>query len=153
MRKITDIIIHCSASRPKAAQTQTAKDIDAMHRARGFRCIGYHYFIRFDGKVEKGRPDAEIGAHVEGHNSHSIGICYAGGLDLQGHSADTRSSAQRIAFVKLVKELTAKYPKAVVKGHRDYSPDLNHNGKIEKNEYMKDCPCFDAQEWWAVAKK
>ena len=60
MNKIDSIIIHCSATR--AGQDLTAKDIDRMHRARGFNQIGDNYVIRIDGAVEKGRSLAVDGA-------------------------------------------------------------------------------------------
>lgn len=148
MRRITHIVLHCSASVPAAAAHQTAADIDAMHKARGFRKIGYHYFIRADGTVEKGRPETEIGAHVEGHNATSIGICYAGGLDAKGKAADTRTPQQLEALAKLVAELKRRYPPAIVLGHRDLSPDKDRDGVVERHEWLKDCPCFDAPAWW-----
>ena len=61
MNKIDSIIIHCSATR--AGQDLTAKDIDRMHRARGFNQIGYNYVIRIDGTIEKGRSLTVDGAH------------------------------------------------------------------------------------------
>ena len=63
MNKIDSIIIHCSATR--AGQDLTAKDIDRMHRARGFSQIGYNYVIRIDGAVEKGRSLAVDGAYIK----------------------------------------------------------------------------------------
>lgn len=136
------ITVHCSASGPKA--NLTAKDIDKMHRAKGWLGIGYHYVIRKDGTVEKGRPDDQVGSHVAGHNTGNLGVCYVGGLDSSGKSADTRTPEQIASMIKLLKELKAKYPTVVeIKGHRDWSPDLNKDGKISSNEWMKDCPCFD----------
>ena len=60
--KVKDIILHCAAT--PEGKVFTAKDIDRMHRQRGFRKIGYHYVIDLDGKVEKGRADNENGAHT-----------------------------------------------------------------------------------------
>ena len=60
MRKIDSIIVHCSAT--KAGQDFTAADIDRWHRERGFNGIGYHYVIRLDGRLEKGREHiAKVG--------------------------------------------------------------------------------------------
>jgi len=73
------LAVHCSAT--PTGRDIGAAELDAMHRQRGFLKIGYHYVIRLDGRVEKGRSDAEVGAHVEGHNSESIGICLVGGVD------------------------------------------------------------------------
>ena len=73
MKKIDSIIIHCSATR--AGQDIKAKDIDRMHRARGFSQIGYNYVIDLDGTIEAGRPLTIAGAHCVGYNDHSVGIC------------------------------------------------------------------------------
>lgn len=145
MRPIKWIVIHCSATREK--QVITAADIDRMHRQRGFSGIGYHRFIRLDGTVERGRPDEVPGAHVKNHNADSIGICYAGGLDANGKAKDTRTQAQRAALLKEVVYYRRQFPKAKVVGHRDLSPDTNKNGKVDKWEWLKDCPCFSVEEW------
>ena len=61
----------------------------------------YVYFIQYlrhDGTVEHGRPEAEVGAHCQNHNEHSIGICYVGGLDNLNRPADTRTPAQHLAL-------------------------------------------------------
>lgn len=144
MRKITDIVLHCSAT--KEGQRVTAADIDRWHRDRGFRKIGYHYVIYPDGSIHAGRDIAEAGAHVSGHNATSIGICYVGGLDAAGQPADTRTPEQKAAIVYLLESLREKFPAARICGHRDFSPDRNGNGTIEPSEYIKACPCFDAAD-------
>lgn len=83
MRTINEIIIHCSATRE--GQDFSVKDIDRWHKQRVFLMVGYHYIIRLDGTIEQGRPLEMIGAHCTGHNAHSIGICYIGGLDSNGN--------------------------------------------------------------------
>ena len=117
MNKIDSIIIHCSATR--AGQDLTEKDIDRMHRARGFSQIGY--------------------------NKHSVGICYIGGLDANGKPADTRTIAQKAALRELVAKLCKEYEIIEVLGHRDTSPDLDGSGEVEPKEYIKACPCFDVR--------
>ena len=140
-RRIDLIVIHCSATR--ATQRYTVDDCRRDHRARGFADIGYHYYITRDGVVHAGRPLYQVGAHATGYNAHSIGICYEGGLDKDGKPKDTRTPAQREALRRLVNELMARFPGCKVCGHRDLSPDLNRNGKIEPHEWTKQCPCFD----------
>ena len=83
MRRITLFIIHCSATRcgqPYSFEDCRRDHIDGRH----FRDIGYHYYITRDGRVHPGRPLSLEGAHCFGHNRHSIGICYEGGLDGKG---------------------------------------------------------------------
>ncbi len=130
MREITEIIIHCSATLP--GQKVTAEDIDKWHKKRGWRKIGYHYVIRENGYLERGRDEWEIGAHCKRHNRHSIGVCYIGGLDKDGKPADTRTKAQKLVLLNLLRELKRKYPKAKIYGHRDFA--------------ARDCPCFDARK-------
>lgn len=149
MKTIDSIIIHCSATR--AGLDLRAKDIDRMHRQRGFSQIGYNFVIDLDGTVENGRPLSIDGAHCNtkgfsvSYNKHSIGICYIGGLDANGRPADTRTEAQKNALRDLVAKLCKEYDIVELLGHRDTSPDLNGNGEVEPAEYIKACPCFDVR--------
>lgn len=151
MNKIDSIIIHCSAT--KADKDFRAKDIDRMHKQRGFNQIGYHYIIDLDGTIETGRPLNKYGAHCNtkgfsnsSYNKHSVGICYIGGLDKNGKPADTRTDAQKEALHQLVAELCTKYQILEILGHRDTSPDLDGDGEVEPQEWIKHCPCFDVGE-------
>lgn len=128
MRTINEIIVHCTAT--KAGQNFTVEDVRRWHLQRKYKDIGYHYLVLLDGTVEKGRSVEEVGAHCVGHNSHSIGVCYVGGLDASGKASDTRTLEQRIALRQLLTDLKAKYPKAVIHGHCDFA--------------AKACPCFNA---------
>ena len=67
MRKITEIIVHCSAT--PEDQNFTVEDIDRWHKQKGWQGIGYHYVIYLDGSVHKGRNEEVIGAHCLGHNA------------------------------------------------------------------------------------
>lgn len=127
MRVIRKIILHCSAVRPN--QTSSAMQIDLWHRRRGWKGIGYHYVIRRDGSVEKGRSEAEAGAHCNGHNHDSIGICLEGGLDEHGRPADTRTQEQRHSLEALLQDLLKRYPLAMVYTHNQL-------------DNRKACPCF-----------
>jgi hypothetical protein len=141
-RTITDIIIHCTATR--SWQDYSADDIRRMHKAQGWADIGYHYVVRLDGTIENGRDVDKIGAHVSGHNANSIGVVYVGGLDNQGKAKDTRTENQKCALLNLLMDLRKLYPKAKISGHRDFSPDKNGDGIISPDEFIKECPCFDA---------
>ena len=89
------------------------------------------------------RPVERIGAHCRGHNEGSIGICYEGGLDSRGNAADTRTAEQKHALKCLIATLKKEFPIKVIAGHRDFSPDLDGDGTIEPEEWIKECPCFD----------
>lgn len=143
-RVITDIVIHCTATKP--GLDYTANDIRKMHKAQGWSDIGYHYIVRLNGAVEPGRDVDMIGAHVSGHNAHSIGIAYVGGINSRGKAEDTRTEAQKASLLALLVELRKLYPRAKISGHRDFSRDLNHDGVISPDEWIKECPCFNAAD-------
>ena len=128
MRKITEIIIHCTATpegRPVDVNT-----IRRWHRDRGWNDIGYHYVVMLDGTVEGGRLLQTPGGHCQGHNANSIGIAYVGGMTADGLRAkDTRTPAQRAALRRLVADLLQRFPRATVHGHREFA--------------AKACPSFD----------
>lgn len=130
MRKINEIIVHCSATAEGC--DYTVGDIDRWHKSRGWQCIGYHYVIYRDGSVHTGRPVAQIGAHCTGHNANSIGVCYIGGCAADGKTPkDTRTPQQREALRRLVADLQKQYPGATVHGHREFA--------------AKACPSFDVK--------
>ena len=145
MRTITLIILHCSATRCNASYSFEQCRYDHIHH-RGWKDIGYHYYVERDGSLHAGRPETTIGAHCKHHNTHSIGVCYEGGLDAEGKACDTRTLDQKATLLKLITELRERYPQALILGHRDLSPDLNGNGLVEPLEWIKQCPCFDAMK-------
>ena len=148
MRKINYIVVHCSATREGC--TLTSEALEAEHRRRGFRTTGYHYYIRRDGTVLGTRSLELPGAHCRGHNKYSIGICYEGGLDADGHPKDTRTERQKLSIRGLLLLLLVRYPGCRICGHRDLSPDRNGDGKITRDEWLKECPCFDAEEEYGI---
>ena len=144
-RKIEKFIIHCSAT--KEYKVFSFKDIEYMHERRfkkigGCHC-GYHFIIYLDGTIIQTKPLEFIGQHTAGNNQNTIGICYIGGLDKNGKPKDTRTMAQKKAINSLLYELLFLYPGRKILGHRDLSPDINKDGKITRNEWIKDCPCYD----------
>ncbi len=130
MRRITEIIVHCSATRE--GKYFTAEDIGRWHKAQGFACIGYHFVVRTDGRIEMGRSIERVGAHCKGHNGMSVGVCYVGGLSRDGQPQDTRTEEQRESMMMLIGVLKRMFPEAKVHGHREFA--------------AKACPCFDAGE-------
>ena len=128
-RFINEIIIHCSAT--PAGKDYTVDDIRWWHKQQGWTDIGYHYVIYRDGTIHEGRSIDIAGAHCTGHNTHSIGVCYIGGVQRNGKTpSDTRTHAQKEALARLLGELKVIYPIARIHGHRDFA--------------NKACPSFDA---------
>lgn len=128
MRKINFIIVHCSAT--QEGRNVDVAEITKWHKARGFNTIGYHYVIYLDGSIHPGRPETQIGAHCQGRNTDSIGVCYIGGLDKNGKPKDTRTLKQKESLLNLLKDLKKRFPNAKICSHRDFA--------------NKACPCFDA---------
>lgn len=153
MRHITDIIIHCSATPPSAdiGVAEIRKwHTDPKPKGRGWSDVGYHFIIRRDGTIEKGRPLERPGAHARGHNSNSIGICLVGGVDSSQAATCNFTRKQFANLSTLVDSLLQIHGPVRVIGHRDLSPDLNGDGTIDASERIKECPCFDVIHWMAA---
>jgi N-acetylmuramoyl-L-alanine amidase len=127
------IAVHCAATPP--SMDIGAKELDRMHRQRGFRSIGYHFVVRRDGTLEDGRPLTERGAHVEDWNHCSIGICLVGGVDSKMKPEANFTEAQLNSLSNLLLDLSTRFPDAKVQGHRDF-PNV-----------AKACPSFNVRHW------
>lgn len=134
-RTITHFVIHCSATRP--SQRVGATEIRAWHKAKGWRDIGYHWVIQRDGTLEKGRDESIAGAHVEGHNATTIGICLVGGVSESDFTKPENNFTPRqfATLKKLLGDRAIRYPNAKTCGHRDFP------------KVAKACPSFDAKAW------
>lgn len=138
MREINQIVIHCSATR----HTDDNIDRDEIRRmhveGNGWSDIGYHWVIRRDGTVQKGRPLARSGAHAKGYNTYSIGICLIGGLADNGLPTEGIhhfTIEQQLSLAFLVNETRKHFNITSVVGHREL-PDVK-----------KLCPTFHVPLW------
>ncbi len=129
------IAVHCAAT--PAGMDIGVKEIDRWHRTKGFLKIGYHFVVRRGGQLEIGRDEDEIGAHVQGYNAVSIGVCLVGGVDADDVSkAENNFTEEQFSTLRtLLERLQIQYPDAEVLGHRDF-PDV-----------AKACPSFDVRAW------
>jgi len=142
------IVIHHAASgwdpdplKPQSSVDTSAAEIDKLHRAKGYDSIGYHYVVRFDGAVEKGRPEDLRGAHARAwdgrgisYNASSIGVCFAGNCDHSGWTAEQRQSGEA-----LIRELMRRYqvPPERVIGHRECGLDTHCPGRLIDMEALR----------------
>lgn len=125
---VNEIILHCADTRPDwmagRPLPEKVAEIRRWHvQERGWRDIGYHWVVDRDGAVAHGRPETEIGAHVEGHNRGTIGICLLGGY---GSSADDPFAknftvAQASAIKQLIAEINRRTAIRKISGHNDYA--------------------------------
>ena len=128
------LVIHGSAT-PATADIGAA-DIDRWHRERGYFSIGYHFVIRRDGTIERGRPLDQPGAHARSYNHRSIGICLVGGVAADKKTPENNfTEAQMESLEALLRELKELYPRALVFGH----------GQLGGTKTS--CPSFDARGW------
>lgn len=137
-RSIQYLVVHCSATRVNIPFTE--KQLLQCHLQRGFKCIGYHFYVTKDGVLHQTRPMSEIGAHALGFNLHSLGICYEGGLNEDGKPADTRTGLQKETLRRALGELKMLFPGAKIVGHYQLSANVH-----------KACPCFDARAEYSQA--
>lgn len=140
MRQIHTIFVHCSATRPDWMDGQGAQrkrdEIDRWHKQNGWSGIGYHFVIDRDGEIAAGRPVDQVGAHVKGHNTNSIGVCLIGGFGSNENDrfTDHYTSDQAVALRNLIDRLKREYPSIKhVRGHNEVA--------------AKACPGFNVARW------
>ena len=144
MRRINEIIVHCSATRPSWMEGKTIEakrdEIKRWHVVdNGWADIGYHYVIDRDGQVAPGRPLENAGAHTQGHNANSIGVCLIGGHGSAVNDAFEKNytSEQDQALRVLLDSLQVRFPGIKkISGHNDYTA-------------AKACPGFKVGRWLA----
>ena len=146
MRTISRIFIHCAytpADMDIGVQEITKWHTDPPPKGKGWADIGYHYVIRRNGVVEKGRPIEEEGAHAKGHNGDSIGICLVGGKIGVKKAGFNFTRAQMVAVEEMCAILCVQYKLTFnnIHGHNEVS--------------NRDCPCFDVQAYlnWEIHAK
>lgn len=124
-KNIKYLVVHCSDT--ENDKKLSATDIHKMHQNFGWDGVGYHKIINRSGKVENGRPEYWIGAHVKGKNDISLGVCLIG--------KDSFTKGQFLSLERVIRKWKKKYPNAKIVGHRDI-------GNTKKT-----CPNFNAIEW------
>lgn len=127
------LIIHCTATRP--SQDIGVAEVNSWHIQRGWREIGYHFVIRRNGVVERGRDVGKQGAHAKGYNRKSIGIAMAGGVDDNLQPQNNFTPAQWASLKTMVGKYMTDYEGIKVIGHNEVS--------------AKACPSFNVQTWLA----
>jgi N-acetylmuramoyl-L-alanine amidase len=123
-------VIHCVVIHQSASSNPLHDNIETIrqwHLDRNFSDIGYAYFIRKNGLVEKGRDEDKIGAHVKGHNKSSLGICLSG----EGEKTPEQLKALEILLIDICSRHNLE--KKDILAHSDLAPTL--------------CPGFDLHGW------
>jgi len=102
-----------------AASTCTIQDVHRWHLGNGWIGCGYHYFVRKDGSIWRGRDEDAVGAHSSGYNDVSIGICAEGDFE-----QETMPDVQKQAIIELVRWIVSRYPNIAIKKHKDLNATL-----------------------------
>ena len=110
MKEVEGILLHNSG----VSVLQSIEVIHNYHKNKGWAGIGYHYYVRKDGSVYRGRPENMAGAHCPSVNSTSIGICAEGNFN-----EETMSEVQKQAIIELIKDIKSRYNIKWIKGHRE----------------------------------
>lgn len=131
-RDIKYIVVHCTAT-PVTATIEAIKKY--WRETLKWKNNGYHYILLRDGTIVQITPESQIANGVKVFNEHAIHLSYIGGVDTKGKPIDNRTTAQKDAMFNLIVKLHNRYPKAEIKGHRDF-PNV-----------QKACPSFDVKEW------
>lgn len=143
-REVHRVVVHATGGPPE----QTTEAIKDGWKARGWNHPGYHFLVSADGTIEQLASLDQITNGVKGYNKDSIHVSYKGGniKDASGQWVDTRTPEQKDSLTETLWNLRRQFPDIPIMGHRDLSPDLNGDGKIESWEWIKGCPCFNAIE-------
>ena len=108
-RTVTDrIILH------HAAGNGSVESVHNYHKSLGWSGIGYHYYVRKDGSIYRGRPEEMVGGHTSGYNYCPIGVCAEGNFE-----TESMSDAQREAIRALVLDIRTRYPDTQTIRHKD----------------------------------
>lgn len=140
---VREAVIHCSATRPTWYENRTGEDkvreIRRWHvQENGWRNIGYHFLIDRDGKVFCGRKLTEIGAHVAGRNSGTIGICLIGGFGSNERDRFEQhfTEAQRTSLKLLVADLNTKTDLRTISGHNQYARKACPGFQVRREDWI-----------------
>lgn len=107
--------------------------IHSEHIRQGYTGIGYHFYIRKDGSIYRGRPQNTMGAHCIGYNSSSVGICFEGNFE-----TELMYDVQRKAGTELIEYIKKIYPNAKVYAHRELCQTLCPGKNFPLSEIKSD---------------
>lgn len=143
-REITETVVHWTAN--YIDQDVGAREMHQVALTRGFNGCSYHYVVRRDGTIERGRPLNLRGAHAKanGHNNFSIGISFVAGYNcLSGTpnperyvSAESITAAQWRSFDKYLQSFFNVFPGGQVFGHNDTDPGNKPDPGIDIPQYV-----------------
>ena len=144
-RDITEVVVHWTAH--FINQDIGAEEIHGQHKKDGFKGIGYHYVIRKDGTIERGRPINKEGAHAKanGHDKYSIGIAFVGGYTVNSNSGlanppygkESLNDEQMKALKMFFNAFYKVWPGGQAWGHNDTDPQNEPDPGFPVPEFVR----------------
>jgi N-acetylmuramoyl-L-alanine amidase len=142
-RDITEVVVHWSAT--FLDQDIGAEEIHEWHTQRGFSGCGYHYVIRKDGRIQRGRPISKRGSHAKdnSHNLFSVGICFVGGYNCLSGTPNR----DRYVGSESINEEQMKTFDKFMKCFYDVFPGSQAWGHVDTDDKGKQDPGFDVPQY------
>lgn len=139
MKTVDTIILHHRAG------NGDVESIHKQHMAQGWWGIGYHYYIRKDGSIWRGRPEQWVGSHAgssNDYNKHSIGICFEGNFE-QEQMTDAQVQAGR----ELIADIEQRYTIYQILGHKDVAKTACPGANFRWDDLFAPDPDYDVPDW------
>lgn len=119
--------------------------IHIQHQKQGWWGIGYHYYIRKDGTIWRGRPEEYVGSHAgssNDYNQHSIGICFEGNFETE-QMTDEQVEAGR----ELIDDIEKRYSIYQILGHKDVASTACPGKNFRWDDLFAPDPDYDVPDW------
>lgn len=122
-RAITDsIVIHHTGNENGRDTDPSAAEIHRWHLSQDYAGIGYHFVVRKDGTIERGRPVWSVGAHAYGENWHTIGIHLSGTFDGNNYPTDAQIESTAMLIANLCADYDIEITRKNIVGHGELMP-------------------------------
>lgn len=126
-RDITEVVVHWTETHTD--KNIGSEEINKYHLDLDLDGIGYHYVIRRDGSLQRGRPVNIEGQHspINNHDQRSIGIVFVGGINVPSGtpnpenflSVQSLTRSQLNTFDHFCRSFYAVFPGGQIVGHSE----------------------------------
>lgn len=142
-REVTEVVVHWTET--PTNKNIGSEELNKIHLESGLKGIGYHYVIRRDGSLQRGRPVNIQGEHalINNHDERSIGVVFVGGINVPSGtpnlenfvSVQSLTRSQFNTFDHFCRSFYARFPGGQILGHNDIDPIENDPG-FNVREYV-----------------
>lgn len=122
----------------EAGSGQTPQSIHQQHINQGWAGIGYHYYVRKDGTIYRGRPENTIGTHCPSRNYDSIAVCFEGNFE-----NEIMGKVQFDAGVWLLRNILTRYPNIKFGKHKDFYATACPGANFPYNDMVQEATMTD----------